>query len=71
MIQYVLNMIADIINLYMILFHFKDKLILLFFYLFILFIVSNRERFPNIYEIFSDLYISFMFYLFTKYLLEF
>ncbi len=70
MIQFILNLIADITNFYLIHTYYYNKFSIVFFYLFIVFIISNRERFPNYYNLISDLYLSISFYLFMIHLLK-
>lgn len=70
MIQFIFNLIADLTNFYLIHTYYYNKFCIVFFYLFIVFVISNRERFPNYYHLISDLYLSISFYLFMKHLLE-
>ncbi len=71
MIKFILNLIADLTNLYLIHTYYQDKFLIVFFYLFVVFVISNRERFPNYYILITDIYLSVSLYLFMRYLLEF
>lgn len=71
MIKFILNLIADLTNLYLIHTYYQDTFLIVFFYLFVVFVISNRERFPNYYSLITDIYLSVSLYLFMRYLLEF
>lgn len=68
--MYLIHISADLINLYLIVQKQYDNYITIFFYLFLLTIISNREIIPEIYNLVSDIYLFVTFYFFTQFLLE-
>ena len=68
--MYLIHISADLINLYLIVQKQYDNYITIFFYLFLLTIISNREIIPEIYNLVSDIYLFITFYFFTQFLLE-
>ena len=68
--MYLIHISADLINLYLIVQKQYDNYITIFFYLFLLTIISNREIIPDYYNHISSIYLFITFYFFTQFLLE-
>lgn len=69
--MYLIHISADLINLYLIVQKQYDNYITIFFYLFLLTIISNRDIIPEIYNYISSIYLFVTYYFFIQYLLEF
>ena len=68
--MYLIHISADLINLYLIVQKQYDNYITIFFYLFLLTIISNREIIPKYIIYISSIYLFITFYFFTQFLLE-
>ena len=69
--MYLIHISADLINLYLIVQIQYDNYITIFFYLFLLTIISNRDIIPDYYNYISSIYLFVTYYFFIQYLLEF
>ena len=68
--MYLIHISADLINLYLIVQKQYDNYITIFFYLFLLTIISNREIIPDYYNYISSIYLFVTYYFFIQYLWE-
>ena len=68
--MFLIHICVDLMNIYLIHKKYYDNYLIIFFYLFLLTIISNRVAIPEFYERISMIYLFITFYTFIQFLLE-